>query len=142
MPRKIIYVDDDTDDLLFFEMALQKVDPSALLQKFSNPEIFTGKLAEIEATESLIFLDINMPLKNGFQVLKEIRQKYSAEKLPVIMLSTSDNENTITVAREFGASAYAVKPNDISDLINLLKKLLTKDWHKSSPGKDGFLYSR
>lgn len=141
MPRTIIYIDDDSDDLLFFELALEKADPEAVLVNYKNPDHFLSKITELNLDNLLIFLDVNMPIKNGFQVLKEIRQQYNHTELPVIMLSTSDNENTISVAREFGASAYAVKPNDIAELIVLIKKLIEKNWKLSPAEKDRFVYS-
>ena len=141
MDRTIIYIDDDSDDLLFFGLALEKADPEAVLVNYKNPDQFLSKITELNLDNLLIFLDVNMPIKNGFQVLKEIRQQYNQTELPVIMLSTSDNENTISVAREFGASAYAVKPNDIAELIVLIKKLIEKNWKLSPAEKDRFVYS-
>lgn len=58
----------------------------------------------------LIILDIEMPVKNGIQVLKEIREAHSSIELPVIMLSASSDEQVIIDALELGANDYITKP--------------------------------
>ena len=58
----------------------------------------------------IVLLDIRMPKKNGFLTLKEIREKLCLKSLPVIMLTTSNNEQDIRESYKNGANSYIIKP--------------------------------
>ncbi|MDO8605215.1 MAG: response regulator [Phaeospirillum sp.] len=68
----------------------------------------------------LVLLDINMPRKNGFQVLSEIRADPHLRHLPVVMLSTSTAERDVTSAYQSGAHGYVTKPMDVDDLFQAI----------------------
>jgi two-component system, chemotaxis family, response regulator Rcp1 len=71
----------------------------------------------------LILLDINMPRKDGKQVLKEIRANSNLKIIPVIMLTTSDHEKDIFDSYILGVNAYISKPAKIADFLNIVSKL-------------------
>jgi two-component system, chemotaxis family, response regulator Rcp1 len=71
----------------------------------------------------LILLDINMPRKDGKQVLKEIRSDLNLKIIPVIMLTTSDHEKDIFDSYILGVNAYISKPAKIADFLNVVSKL-------------------
>jgi two-component system, chemotaxis family, response regulator Rcp1 len=71
----------------------------------------------------LILLDINMPRKDGKQVLKEIRANADLKLIPVIMLTTSDQEKDIIDSYNFGVNSYISKPVRIIDFIDAIGKL-------------------
>jgi CheY-like chemotaxis protein len=71
----------------------------------------------------LILLDINMPRKDGKQVLKEIRANSKLKIIPVIMLTTSDQEKDIFDSYILGVNAYISKPAKIADFLNIVSKL-------------------
>ena len=71
----------------------------------------------------LILLDINMPRKDGKQVLKEIRANSKLKIIPVIMLTTSDQEKDIIDSYILGVNAYISKPAKITDFIDVVSKL-------------------
>ncbi len=71
----------------------------------------------------LILLDINMPKKDGKQVLKEIRADESLKSIPVVMLTTSDQEKDIIDSYNLGVNSYISKPVRINDFINVISKL-------------------
>jgi DNA-binding response OmpR family regulator len=63
----------------------------------------------------LIFLDLNMPLKNGFDCLKEIKKDDKLKSLPVIIYSTSGEEEVIKLVYKAGALFYIQKPDNFSN---------------------------
>jgi len=71
----------------------------------------------------LILMDINMPRKDGKQVLKEIRSTPELKAIPVIMLTTSDQEKDIIDSYNLGVNAYISKPVRIKDFMHVVSKL-------------------
>lgn len=78
---------------------------------------------DLQYRPNLILLDLNMPGKNGKEVLKEIKEHPELKKIPVIIVTTSDSEDDITFAYQNGASCYIVKPNGLVQYSNTLKAL-------------------
>ena len=71
----------------------------------------------------LILLDINMPKKDGKQVLKEIRENPDLKVIPVVMLTTSDQEKDIIDSYRLGVNSYISKPVRINDFVEAVSKL-------------------
>lgn len=124
--RKILLlIDDDQDDLDMLQMQLKKID-SAL-------QIYTA-IDGVDALETLqnkmilepdlIFLDINMPIMDGKQFLKEIKKDSKLRHIPVIIYSTSRSQADIDETSRLGASSYLSKPNNHHELRNSLTDIL------------------
>ncbi len=64
-----------------------------------------------------ILLDLNMPKKDGREVLREIKQNDAFKKIPVIIFSTTNNEQEMRRCYELGANSYITKPNSFENLI-------------------------
>lgn len=75
----------------------------------------------------LILLDINMPKKNGFDILAEIQNHDSLEKLLVVLLTSSKREEDINKAYDLGAYSYITKSSDFNRMVESLDSLL-KFW--------------
>ncbi len=69
----------------------------------------------------LIILDLNLPLKDGRQVLKEIKHDENLKDIPVVILSTSYHEVDISESYREGASSYLVKPGNFRDFVKVVK---------------------
>ncbi|RZJ73325.1 response regulator [Flavobacterium sp.] len=119
--NKIFFADDDPDDLLLFAQAMED-----LKQEF---EVFYSgdEIEEHLGEPSMIFLDINMPKRNGFEILEIIRSKYSKSDLPVVMFTTSNDEAMIEKAKMLGANLFLVKPDSFWDLTHAMKSVLRMD---------------
>lgn len=119
--NKIFFADDDPDDLLLFAQAMED-----LKQEF---EVFySGEHIEDHLTSrSVVFLDINMPRRTGFEILENIRKQYPAAELPVIMFTTSRDESAIERSKALGANLFLVKPNSYWDLTHALQMVLKMD---------------
>jgi DNA-binding response OmpR family regulator len=134
MTPKILYyhillAEDDNDDFEFFKDALKDY-PEIELSRAYDGEVLMKMLKEGRIKPQIIYLDINMPRKNGMQCLKEIRSTPSLKKLPVVIMSTTRNDTIIGTFFEAGANCYICKPNVFSELKNLIQKTLSIDWDK------------
>jgi len=130
-PQKHIYLaDDDSDDRSMFAEVLLELDNSIVLTEAQNGQ----ELMDILNTDSyplpeVIFLDINMPIKNGFECLKEIRDNRGGlQKISIVMFTTSSDPSTMAKAFELGANFYAIKPNTFNGLRSLASDILKIDW--------------
>ena len=126
--RSICLVDDDDDDRMIFAEVLSEIYPSIDLQLVESGADLSQKLYVENNSPDIIFLNVNMPMKNGFDCLKEIRERPDNLKfLKIIMFSTSKNPDTIQLSMQLGADFYAVKPVSVNDLKNLITKIIM-DW--------------
>lgn len=71
----------------------------------------------------LILLDINIPIYNGHDVLKKIKEDPSLKKIPVIILTTSANQKDINKAYENHSNSYVIKPIDMNDFLEVILKI-------------------
>ena len=83
-----------------------------------------GKFADsTHALPTLILLDIKLPMKNGFEVLEEVKADENLKNIPVIMLTTTSNSEDIERAMSLGANDYIVKPVKFKDFISKISRL-------------------
>lgn len=140
---ELMYADDDHSDLKMFSIAVN----SLVNKKVANVSLTTFRTgAEIITTlnntnkgNCIVFLDINIPGKNGFQVLKEMRSHKKLKTLPIVMYSTSKDKTSIDISFELGASLYVVKPTSSFELLELLKKVIVFDFQVSNPDFTNFV---
>jgi len=125
----ILFSDDDTDDALLFTQAADLLTIPVLLSFAEDGEQLMRYLSR-EMLPDLIFLDLNMPVKNGIECLKTIRSDKRLDWLPIIIYTTSDNPRDIDLCFELKASLYVVKPTSFENIIKTLKKILKIDWKK------------
>lgn len=120
--KNILQIDDDYDDCEFFEQALKAVS-NAHYTAMTNPLDALKLLINKEIKPDIIFLDVNMPLMSGPELLTEIKKRDITKDIPVILLSTSPliSKNNEKVA---GAKDCLVKPNTFNELKNLIRNTL------------------
>ena len=113
------------DKLLFVENGVELVDYLVKLSQSGN----SVKMPRF------ILLDLNMPKKDGREVLKEIKQNMDLKKIPVIIFSTTNNEQEMRRCYELGANSYITKPNSFENLIKTVAALRSYWIHTTSiPG--------
>ncbi len=144
LSKNIFLADDDEDDRLFFEEALKEVCNDAILTVAENGD----ELMEIlyrppVPMPDVIFLDLNMPKKNGFECLAEIKNNRNLKNLPIIIFTTSLQEESVRKVYNQGANYYVRKPTDYKQLKLIVKKLLAIDWLKEAlqPEKERFIFT-
>lgn len=132
----IFYSDDDVDDQELFRDALAEVDDSLVLTTASDGDVLLSLLTTPPPKPRLIFLDLNMPRKNGYEVLKEIRGHAELQAYPVIVFSTSTDEATIAATRQLGADRFLSKPRTYDGIKKALKLCITMDWKNARSCND------
>lgn len=125
MVRHILIADDDEDDRLLFSDALQQVSESIRLSMATDGVELLTMLKSSLALPDVVFLDLNMPAKNGFDSLREIKKDPDLRELPVIIFTTTANHNTIDQMFALGARYYVQKPTDFNVLKDLIGSILT-----------------
>ncbi|MAU72005.1 MAG: response regulator [Pseudozobellia sp.] len=142
-PMKVVLVDDDEDDRMFFADALQEIDLKTDLTEFHNGQELLDYLTE-SCTEfpQLIFLDLNMPVMDGFECLKKIRSNPKFEDLVVAIYSTSSSERDIEETFVNGANIYINKPNKFEELKKTIAQVVKRNWQyeENEMDKGNFLF--
>lgn len=129
--RKVILLaEDDQDDVFLFQEILGKIDQNIDIKVVSNGLEAIFSLMEPPMAD-VIFLDINMPRMNGIECLRRIRNV--SKDIPVIILTTSGNEELINQVKELGASGFVSKPGAYSKFQTVMNDILAIDWKKNSP---------
>lgn len=121
----IVLADDDEGDRLLFTEALKDLKIKTVVNTVNDGVYLMEYLAkEDTALPLLLFLDLNMPRKNGLECLKEIRAIEKLRNIPVAIYSTSSTE--LDIERTFlnGANVYIKKPNDFASLKEVLHKVV------------------
>lgn len=136
-PIQVLLADDDEDDRMFFRDALIKVPLKTTVRTVNDGVELLNYLANSEEElPHIIFLDLNMPRKNGLDCLKEIRSIERLRNLSVAIYSTSSAEKDVEEAFVHGANVYINKPNDFGCLIKVLVKVLSVNWQYVTSGLD------
>src|SRR6476620_10505234 len=105
----VFYADDDRDDLdIFVEVAK---DLNVTPHTYESADELIGALKNAPELPTHLFLDLNMPVKSGFEALSEIKAMPQFNEIPVIILSTASSENTVSKCEALGADLYICKPN-------------------------------
>jgi len=131
-PLNILLADDDKDDRLFFKMALDALFTPTVLETVVDGEKLMEYLADSQKKlPDVLFLDLNMPRKNGFECLTEIRQDKALIELPVIVFSTSYEQEVVNQLFINGAKYFIRKPAEFFQLKKIIEKtvglILDKD---------------
>ncbi|GGF29513.1 response regulator [Flavobacterium limi] len=123
----LFHIDDDEDDSEIFATAASEVSKTASIESFNDAHQALQKMElSPSSLPDVVFLDLNMPIMDGFQFLKEIKTKPHLKNIPVIILSTSSSRETIDKAKKMGAEGFITKPSDFNILVDILKSYLKK----------------
>ena len=120
--KNILQIDDDYDDCEFFEQALKMVS-NATYTSVHNPLDALRQLINREIKPDLIFMDVNMPVMSGPELLNEIKKRPMTKNIPVVMLSTSPML-TKSQSQILGAKDYLIKPNTFNELKSLIRNTI------------------
>jgi DNA-binding response OmpR family regulator len=133
-PSLIILADDDPDDRLLFKDAVVEINNGiAMYSLQGGVELMAHLNDPTNPLPDLIFLDLNMPRKNGFECLEEIRNNERLKNLCIIIYSTSTQFKDILDTLNKGANLYFTKPYNFQDLVSRLKQVFALNWDELKP---------
>ncbi len=128
-PIHILLVEDNDGDIL---LTTETIEKSKVLNRISTVKdgkeaidflIKKGKYENCIEPD-LLLLDINLPKKNGLEVLQFIKKNETLKHIPVIMLSTSSSERDISLAEKYNASYFITKPLEVNTFTNAVKQII------------------
>jgi len=127
----IILAEDDMDDCLIFEEAFNEVNMNLRLVIVNNGVELINFLSENALIlPQLVFLDLNMSLKNGFECLHELKSTERLKDIPVIIYSTSDSADNREKCWQLKAHLYITKPSSFTQLKKIISRILIIDFVK------------
>lgn len=135
----VFYTDDDEDDLSYFKEALDGMGVKVRL--FQLPELLLHTIENPPPTPSLLFVDLNMPVKNGFDVMAAVRARRELDKVPIVVYTTSQSDEDIKRSYALGANLFMTKQSSWDKMIKSIKYALEKDWGDFSQKMLHFVYN-
>jgi CheY-like chemotaxis protein len=125
-PLSILLADDDADDCIFFKEAVEELFVSIQLLTMPDGEQLMRYLNyETNKLPDILFLDLNMPRKNGFECLSEIKLNPKLKQLPVIVFSTSFEQEVVNLLYKNGAQYFIRKPSEFSQFKKIIHQAIT-----------------
>jgi two-component system response regulator len=122
--QPILIVDDSIDDFEATKRAFGKANLANNIKHARSGEIALAYLRSKDAVmPGIILLDLNMPGLDGRKTLEIIKRTPDLKKIPVVILTTSDDERHVKACYELGANTYVQKPVDFDGLIAAVKRL-------------------
>ena len=121
----VLIAEDDEDTIFLLERSLRKAgvkNPVKIVQDGAEALGYLENETDHKPPR-LAVLDVKMPLKSGFEVLKEVRAHPKLSRLPVIMFSSSNSQEDVARAYDLGANSYVVKPGDTAGFDDVVRKI-------------------
>lgn len=120
----IFIVEDNNDDIFLIRLALNEYFSNSNFLTANNGKtaikIFDELITQNKKLPDLILLDINIPVINGIDVLKEIKSKDISKSIPTVIFTSSDSTSDMNYCYENGADLYIRKPNNINDFKKII----------------------
>lgn len=138
----ITLADDDEDDRLFFTDAFEELKINTVVNTVNNGKELLNFLNHPETVlPNIIFLDLNMPILNGIDCLKEIKRNDKFSDIAIAIYSTSSSDQDVENTFVLGANIYIKKPSNFNDLKKILSEVVIINWqyHTNGLNKDNFL---
>jgi CheY-like chemotaxis protein len=138
----LLLCDDDLDDCYFFKEAIDGLSQSANFTAVHNgDQLMQLLINETNELPHVLFLDFNMPRKNGFECLIEIKGNKKLDKLPVIIFTTSLDQEAVNQLYKNGAHYFIHKPAEFKQIQKLVQNALTLITQESNlqPSRENFV---
>lgn len=129
----IIIADDDIDDksLLIEALAENGIDRQKIVMASDGEELMLI-LPQYSKAPCLVFLDLNMPRKNGIKVLSEVKANPELRHIPILIFTTSNSKSDIHSCYDLGSNTYFTKPFSYTELITLVGCIKTYWFEKAT----------
>lgn len=121
---KILLVEDNIIEILKLKRAIENLGMNHEVLEAENGEIALDSIKQEEINPDIVLLDLNMPKMNGLEFLAIVRNDESMRHLPIIILSTSNNNRDLKEAYKLGVSGYILKPLKYEDYVKKIEHTL------------------
>ncbi len=141
-PLNILLADDDSDDRFFFKEVLKDINIATKLTTAADGEQLMLLLNDpLCALPDVLFLDLNMPRKNGFECLAEIKQVARLKSIPIVIFSTSFEQEVVSMLYKNGAHYFIRKPSEFTQLKKIVQMTVLLFLHKEivKPSEENFV---
>jgi CheY-like chemotaxis protein len=136
--KTIHFLDDDEDDLHLLMEISQSL--GHIPRLFRNGINMLTALRDEPIKPDIIFLDINMPTIDGYQILRNIRAFKEYNDIPIVIHSGNCDDKCINKCLEYGANYYMTKAFSYNELRNAISYATNKDWKIFRPNVQQFLH--
>jgi len=129
--KPVLYVEDDENDLFLMERAFEKVkvehplrnlpDGREAISYLSGSGSYTNRSEN--PVPALVLLDLSMPGKGGLDVLQWVRSQPALSHIPVVVLTSSNQDSDVQRAGQLGANGYLIKPGEPDELVRMISEL-------------------
>lgn len=121
----ILLADDDPVDRELFIEGMNEAGARFQVAEVENGEELLQYLSTAASLPDFIILDLNMPVKDGRETLKELKNSEAYRRIPVFVLSTSNARFDVELACNTGANLFLVKPHGYKEIVEMLQNLFT-----------------
>ncbi|MCL6258466.1 response regulator [Aquiflexum sp. TKW24L] len=128
MPEHIFLAEDDEEDRDLFSLIISEISADYKIFVAKDGIKFMSLLNNADQLPDFIFLDLNMPVKNGLECLQEIKNSEKWKLIKTVILSTSSHPEQIKDMYKMGANLYLKKPTSYSSFKDSLSKCLQMEW--------------
>jgi CheY-like chemotaxis protein len=129
--QPILLVEDDENDVMLLQRAFRRaaiVNPLQVVRHGDDAVAYlegTGEFADraLHPLPVLMLLDLKLPRRTGLEVLRWVKERTGLKRIPIVVLTSSKNDDDVNRAYELGANSYVVKPVSFETLLELVKSL-------------------
>jgi len=122
--RPILLIEDDVVDIMTVRRALKDINANNRLDSVHNGEEALEYLTDDEnEIPGIILLDLNMPKMNGIEFMEALEQNSKLKKIPIVVITTSDNENDKIKSFKFNICGYMIKPVEYLKFVEMIKTI-------------------
>ena len=132
--RSFLLADDDRDDREMFSEALAALDPHIICEGVEDGRQALKFLSTSKISPSIIFIDINMPVMDGWELLRLLKGDADFLDIPVVVYSTSSRLKDRETAKSLGAICFVTKPDNFKLMKGMLKIVVDSLDKKSIDG--------
>lgn len=127
--KKLVMIDDDPDDQIFYERLFKEQDKELNFEAYSSVEQFLEKYIDSDDKPNLILLDLNMPRIGGIDLIRSVNVEKGFRNSPIIVFTTSSSPLDMEDCKKLGVQSYFIKPLNYEDCKELTS-VIYQYWFK------------
>src|SRR6476620_7654738 len=137
--KLVFFTDDDQDDLNMMQEISESFGHTCKV--FHSGSKLIDVIRNVETRPNIVFLDINMPVVDGYEILKEIRSYPELTDIPIIIHTGNCDEKCIQKCLELGANYFITKAFNYAQIRNAIGYAISRDWSITTPIRENFVHN-